>query len=65
MSTVEFRNPFRPGAGHMPPYLAGRTNETDEFLRLLDQDAVMDNLLLTGIRGWVKRSCWTHGVLLR
>ena len=51
MSTVEFRNPFRPGAGHMPPYLAGRTDETEEFLRLLDQEAVLDNLLLTGIRG--------------
>ena len=51
MSTVEFRNPFRPGAGHMPPYLAGRTKETEQFLRLLDQEAVLDNLLLTGIRG--------------
>ena len=51
MSTLEFRNPFRPGAGHMPPYLAGRAGETAEFLRLLDQEAVLDNLLLTGIRG--------------
>ena len=51
MSTVEFRNPFRPGAGHMPPYLAGRTDETEQFLRLLDQESMLDNLLLTGIRG--------------
>ena len=35
----------------MPPYLAGRADETAQFLRLLDQDAVLDNLLLTGIRG--------------
>lgn len=51
MTNAVFRNPFRPGAGHMPPYLAGRASETDQFLRLLDQDAVVDNLLLTGIRG--------------
>ena len=46
-----FRNPFRPGAGHMPPHLAGRDNETREFLRLLNQDAILDNMILTGIRG--------------
>ena len=46
-----FRNPFRPGAGHMPPYLAGREGETQEFLRLLEQDAILDNMILTGIRG--------------
>ena len=33
----EFKNPFRPGAGHTPPYLAGRTEETQEFLRLLPE----------------------------
>ena len=46
-----FRNPYRPGAGHMPPYLAGRDAETQEFLKLLDQDAILDNMILTGIRG--------------
>lgn len=51
MNPAVFRNPFRPGAGHMPPYLAGRTNETQRFLRLLDQEVVLDNILLTGIRG--------------
>ena len=30
----EFTNPFRPGAGHMPPYLAGRGSEEEEFRRL-------------------------------
>jgi len=46
-----FRNPFRPGAGHAPPYLAGRVAEREEFERLLQQDAILENLLLTGLRG--------------
>ena len=46
-----FRNPYRPGAGHPPPYLAGREEERSEFLRLLDQEVVFSNLLLTGLRG--------------
>jgi hypothetical protein len=45
------RNPFRPGAGHRPPYLAGRAKESDEFRRLLAQEVVLDNLVLTGLRG--------------
>lgn len=44
-------NPFRPGAGHYPPYLAGRTEEKDEFRRLLRQTAILENLVLTGLRG--------------
>jgi hypothetical protein len=47
----KMRNPFRPGAGHMPPYLAGREHETDEFRQLLDQDTILANLILTGLRG--------------
>lgn len=35
----------------MPPYLAGRGKEEDEFRRLLDQDAILDNMILTGLRG--------------
>jgi hypothetical protein len=50
-SIPEFKNPFRPGAGHMPPYLAGRQEETDEFRRLLRQDVVLENMVLTGLRG--------------
>lgn len=46
-----FENPFRPGAGHMPPYLAGRQEEIDEFGRLLDQTTILENLVLTGLRG--------------
>src|ERR1022692_1104821 len=44
-------NPFRPGAGHMPPYLAGRDNETKQFLELLNQQVILSNLVLTGLRG--------------
>lgn len=35
----------------MPPYLAGRTSEKAEFAKLLDQDPVLQNLILTGLRG--------------
>ena len=35
----------------MPPYLAGRTKETEEFVRLLKQDVVLSNFVLTGLRG--------------
>jgi hypothetical protein len=48
---VKFANPFRPGAGHTPPYLAGRSQETNEFRRLLEQDVVIENMVLTGLRG--------------
>lgn len=44
-------NPFKPGAGHQPPYLAGRDEETQEFSVLLDQDVILQNLILTGLRG--------------
>lgn len=46
---AEFSNPFRPGAGHKPPYLAGRQAEREEFLRLLRQDTILENLVLTGL----------------
>ncbi len=51
MNAVEFKNPYRPGAGHMPPYLAGREREYAEFDRLLDQDEILENLVVTGLRG--------------
>ncbi|MBS3821355.1 MAG: AAA family ATPase [Planctomycetes bacterium] len=35
----------------MPPYLAGRRAETDEFRRLLEQETILRNLILTGLRG--------------
>lgn len=46
-----FENPFRPGAGHAPPYLAGRVAERQEFERLLGQTTILENLVLTGLRG--------------
>jgi len=49
--TKAFENPFRPGAGHPPPYLAGREAEQEEFRRLLDQTVVLENVVLTGLRG--------------
>jgi AAA ATPase domain len=35
----------------MPPYLAGREHEYEEFDRLLEQDQILENLVLTGLRG--------------
>lgn len=46
-----FANPFRPGAGHRPPYLAGRNEEKKEFERLLEQTSILSNVVLTGLRG--------------
>src|SRR5476649_2303780 len=51
MSQDSFPNPFKPGAGHMPPYLAGRNTETRDFLRLLKQTSILSNIVLTGLRG--------------
>src|SRR5713226_5090014 len=51
MDPKRIENPFRPGAGHMPPYLAGRTAEHDEMKKLLKQRVVLSNLVLTGLRG--------------
>ncbi len=35
----------------MPPHMAGRENETKEFQRLLEQEIILKNLVLTGLRG--------------
>lgn len=51
MNSTEFKNPYRPGAGHMPPFLAGREAEYKEFDRLLGQEEILENLVLTGLRG--------------
>jgi hypothetical protein len=50
-TTPLFPNPFKPGAGHMPPYLAGRKSEKEEFLRLISQSSILENMVLTGLRG--------------
>ena len=48
---ASYINPFRPGAGHRPPYLAGRKHEKEEFNKLLEQRVITDNVVLTGLRG--------------
>ncbi len=45
------QNPFRPGAGHPPPYLAGRDTEQKDFATLLEQKPILQNLVITGLRG--------------
>ncbi|MBF0243273.1 MAG: ATP-binding protein [Desulfamplus sp.] len=35
----------------MPPYLAGRKSEFADFFKLLQQDVILDNMILTGLRG--------------
>ena len=49
--TAVFQNPFRPGAGQMPPHLAGRHSETEQFVTLLKQSVILRNAILTGLRG--------------
>lgn len=48
---ANFENPFKPGAGHRPPYLAGRNDEKSEFKKLLSQRTILENAILTGLRG--------------
>jgi Cdc6-like AAA superfamily ATPase len=51
LNPPEFKNPYKPGAGHMPPHLAGREREYEEFGQLLEQDEILNNVVLTGLRG--------------
>ncbi len=47
-----FQNPFRPGAGQLPPHLAGRQNQIDYFEKnSLTQSAILTNLIISGLRG--------------
>lgn len=59
-ASPSFINPFRPGAGHNPPYLAGRQQEQTEFRRLLKQSTIMENMILTGLRGVGKSVLLDH-----
>jgi hypothetical protein len=45
------KNPFRPGAGTKPLYLAGRGHEQSEFVRALQQAPLTQNIIITGLRG--------------
>jgi AAA ATPase-like protein len=51
MKHQPFKNPFKPGAGHPPPHLAGREPQTAEFRKLLQQTTILENTILTGLRG--------------
>src|SRR5438067_1239841 len=51
MPLVIPENPFRPGAGQTPVYLAGREDEQKQFKTLLAQNPVLQNCILTGLRG--------------
>jgi hypothetical protein len=44
-------NPYSPGAGHSPPFLAGREQEVVAFGKYLEQDEILKNVVLTGLRG--------------
>jgi hypothetical protein len=50
-ATSIFQNPYTPGAGHPPPHLAGREAEQEAFDQLLNQDTIIENMVLTGLRG--------------
>ena len=51
-----FDNPFRPGAGQKPPFLAGRQNEQLEFMNIIEQKIIFQNLIIKGRRGVGKTS---------
>ena len=46
-------NPFRPGSGLQPPYLAGRDGELARFSQMLQQmqEGQVSNLMVQGLRG--------------
>ena len=46
-------NPFRPGSGLQPPYLAGRDEELTRFPQMLQeiQEGQVRNLMVQGLRG--------------
>jgi hypothetical protein len=44
-------NPFFPGAGTKPLYLAGRSHEQGEFVKSLRERNLTQNILITGLRG--------------
>lgn len=47
----DLNNPFRPGAGQAPVYLAGRTREEAHFRKMIEQKPVLRNVIITGLRG--------------
>jgi hypothetical protein len=55
-----FDNPFRPGAGHKPPHIAGRKKEREDFEKLLRQKTILENAVVTGLRGVGKTVLLEH-----
>lgn len=47
------RNPFNPGSGVPPPYLAGREEHLNRFNKILDsiEDDHIENVMMYGLRG--------------
>jgi hypothetical protein len=47
------RNPFNPGSGVPPPYLAGRERHLEAFERALEsiEDGHVENMIVHGLRG--------------
>lgn len=47
------RNPFNPGSGVPPPYLAGREGQLGTFNKVLDsiEDGHVENVIVHGLRG--------------
>jgi AAA ATPase domain len=60
MKTLAIENPYRPGAGHAPPFLAGRLGEQHHLKRLLQQPMITENILITGLRGYGKTVLVDH-----
>lgn len=54
------QNPYKPGSGHQPPHMAGRAAAVAEFDRMLAQDTVLTNVVLTGLRGVGKTVLLDH-----
>ncbi len=44
-------NPYSPGAGHSPPFLAGREQKIAAFRDYLQQTEILKNVILTGLWG--------------
>jgi hypothetical protein len=56
-------NPYRPGAGTYPPYLAGReavTSRIEELATILEEGGQASALVLPGVRGMGKTSLLLH-----
>ena len=58
MTTEKIKNPFTPGVGISPPYLAGRENEQHELSKILadmaDGDSPLSDIVMCGPRGMGK-----------